>query len=114
MKRFLNYFTGKSTRFLNVEYNGISARIDTNGMKDLSQVQEAVEKRFLKTFPAIDALRIQFYDQEDKQIDDLDDIPQEYYIKTKEGGLVLNIKLLSTPASSRQLSQANLAHGMHY
>ena len=111
MKRFLNYFTGKSTRFLNVEYKGISARIDTKGVKDLSQVQEKVKAAFQIT---VGYPQIQFYDQEDKQIDDLDDIPQEYYIKTKEGGLVLNIKLLSTPASSRQLSQANLAHGMHY
>ena len=95
-------------RFLNVVYEGNKAEIDIKDMERISQVQEAVERRYVKSFPEIDALRIQFYDQEDKQIDDFDDIPEEYYSKRKDGGLELMIKLLPSPACSRQSTETNL------
>ena len=110
MKRFLNaVFKGiQMKRFLNVVYKGIHTRINVTDMEDFSQLQKATEGLYVKTFPEIDGLRIQFFDQEDKQIDDFDDIDDKYYNKRKEGGLELVIKLLPSPAQS---SQANLSDG---
>ena len=95
-------FLKKMKRFLNVVYEQTSARINVTDMEDLSEVQEAVEIRYVKTFPEIDAIRIQFYDKE-KKIDDLDNIPAEYYKKRKEGGLELVIKLLPSPSKGNEV-----------
>ena len=110
MKRFLSvlYEGIKMKRFLNVVYKGIHTRIDVTDMEDLSEVQKATELLYVKSFPEIDGLRIQFFDQEDKPIDDFDDIDVKYYNKRKDGGLELVIKLLPSPL---QASQANLSDG---
>ena len=80
-------------------YEGNNAEIDTKDMERISQVQEKVKI----AFPHISAgyPQIQFCDKENNQIDDFDDIPEEYYSKRKDGGLALDIKLLpSLPSSS--------------
>jgi DNA replication protein DnaC len=42
----------------------------------------------------------------------LDEIPDEYYLKTKSGGLSLTIVLLPSPTPSRQASEISLVAGM--
>jgi hypothetical protein len=85
-------------RFLNVLYGGVHARIDTKDMEDLSQVQKEVKSFYGDNIPGA-ASQIQFYNKENIPIDDLNDIPVEYYKKRKEGGLELVIRLIPVKQS---------------
>ena len=86
-------------RFLNVQYSGISTRIDVTDFEDLSQVQDAIKAKYGEDVPG-PAARIQLHDQQDQLITDLDDIPEDYYKKPKDGGLSLTIR--TSPPPSRQ------------
>jgi hypothetical protein len=92
-------------RFLNVVYDGVHARINVTDM-DLSQVQEKFKIAFENI--TVGYSKIQFYDQANKQIDDLNEIPDEYYKKRKEEGLELVIRLIPSLASSRQSTNPKL------
>jgi hypothetical protein len=87
-------------RFLNVEYKGIKAEINVEGLERMDQVHEKVRVAFPQS--TVCYPQIQFYNKDDKQVDVLDDIPAAYYT---EGGLELKIRLLPLPTSSRQSSE---------
>jgi hypothetical protein len=91
-------------RFLNVLYGGVHARIDTKDMEDLSQVQKEVKIAFEDI--TVGYSKIQFYNKANKQIDDLIEIPDEYYKKRKNGGLSLTIVLLPSPTILLQRESA--------
>jgi hypothetical protein len=93
-------------RFLNVVYKGISARINVTEMQGLSQLQKEIKSIFGDDFPGSPS-QIQFYDREGNQVDDLDDIPGEYFNKRKEGGLELVICPGSTLPSKAYLINGN-------
>ena len=86
-------------RFLNVQYLGQPARIDTKDMEDLSQVQEKVLVAFKEI--TVGYSKIQLYNKYNALVDDLDDVPDDYYKKPKEGGLSITIQLLPSPTLSR-------------
>jgi hypothetical protein len=81
-------------RFLDVEYSGTRTRIDVTESERLGQIQDAVKEAF-----AIDVAYayIQLYDQQNQQITDLDDIPEDYYKKLKDGGLSLVVRTSQPP-----------------
>jgi hypothetical protein len=83
-------------RFLNVEYSECRARINITEFEHLSEVQKAIKEAL-----AIDVAYayIQLYNQEGRQITDLEDIPNEYYNKPNNGGLFLSIR--SSPPPTR-------------
>jgi hypothetical protein len=100
-------------RFLNVLYEKQPARIDTKDMEDISQVQEKVLLAFKEI--TVGYARVQLWQKtatENTRIEDLDDIPDEYYLKPKNGGLSLTIVLLTSPTPSRQASEISLVAGM--
>lgn len=45
-------------------------------------------------------------------IEELSEIPDEYYLEPNSGGLHLNVVLLPSPTSSRQVSGNSLVTGM--
>ena len=73
-------------RFLNIEYSGTKTEVDITEAERLGEVQVAVKEAF-----SIDAGfgLIQLYDQQGQHITDLDDIPEDYCKKVKDGGLFL-------------------------
>ncbi|KAJ2992254.1 hypothetical protein HDV02_003185 [Globomyces sp. JEL0801] len=73
-------------RFLNVEYNRTGTKIDVTTSERLGEVQVAVKEAF-----SIDVGLglIQLYDKQGQHITDLGDISEEYYMKSKNGGLFL-------------------------
>ncbi|KAJ3252840.1 hypothetical protein HK103_001134 [Boothiomyces macroporosus] len=82
-------------RFLNVRYNGVNARINVTEMDDISDVQDAIKATFGNTFEKIDAPYLQLFqplENGEKEILDLEEIPEDYYRKVKEGGLSLVIR----------------------
>ncbi|KAJ2986097.1 hypothetical protein HDV02_000222, partial [Globomyces sp. JEL0801] len=87
-------------RFLNIEYYGTKTDVDITTAGRLSQVNTAIKAYFGEDIPAT-ASRIQLYDQQGKLITDLDNIPEEYFIK---GGSCVVIGI-PTPPSSRQSTQ---------
>ncbi|KAJ3250054.1 hypothetical protein HK103_004096, partial [Boothiomyces macroporosus] len=87
-------------RFLNVEYNGVKAEIDVTDAERLGDVQLAVKTTFGNTFEKVDAPYLQLFqplDSEEKQISDLDEIPDDFFKKLTKGGLSLFIRI--TPLS---------------
>jgi len=84
-------------RFLNVEYSGTRTRIDITDFDDLSEVQDALKVKLHHALSKVDAPQLQFYDQQDQQITDLDDIPEDYYKKLRDGGLVISIHISPPP-----------------
>ncbi|KAI8891578.1 hypothetical protein BC833DRAFT_662959, partial [Globomyces pollinis-pini] len=89
-----------SKRFLNVEYSGIRTEINVTDMEDLSEVQVAV-KGALSVDVGFGL--IQLYDKQGHHITDLDDIPKEYFIKSKNGGLFLVVHTTPTNINKRKL-----------
>lgn len=86
-----------SRRFLNVNYAGINTRIDVGGMVDLSQVQDAIKAKYGPAMSDVGAAQIQLFDQQGKEIVDLDYISDEYYEKPIYGGLSLFIRIAGIP-----------------
>ena len=93
-------------RFLNVQYLGQPARIDTKDMEDLSQICKEVLVAFKEI--TVSYSKIQLYDNDNSLVNDLDEIAEVYYKKLKENGLSLTVQLLPSPTSSRQPIDANL------
>ena len=84
-----------SKRFLNVQYGGNKTEIDILGLERLGPVITAIKTYFGEDIPG-PAARIQLWKKtatENTVIEDLDDIPDEYYLKPKSGGLILTIVL---------------------
>ena len=99
-------------RFLNVQYGSNKTEIDILGIERLGPVSTAIKTHYGEDIPG-PAARIQLWKKtasENTLIEDLDDIPDEYYLKPKDGGLTLTIVLL--PAPSRQANEIGLASGM--
>ncbi|KAI8895276.1 hypothetical protein BC833DRAFT_601903 [Globomyces pollinis-pini] len=71
-------------------------------MEDLSEVQVAIKEAF-----SIDIGfgLVNLYDKQGQQITDLNDIPEEYYMKSKNGGLFLVVR---TRPPSSQPTQSDL------
>jgi len=76
-------------RFLNVEYAGTKTRINITGAERLGEVRRAIKAEFANGLAHVDAPQLQLFDQENKQITDLDDIPRDYFLKARAGGLFL-------------------------
>ncbi|KAJ3249922.1 hypothetical protein HK103_004236, partial [Boothiomyces macroporosus] len=95
-------------RFLNVEYNGINARINVTEMEDLSEVQDAIKKKYGEDISAPPS-RIQLFQPLDNQEMHINKwklfntLAQDYF---DEDGLFLVIR--TTPPPSRQPTQLNL------
>ena len=102
-------------RFLNVHYGVNKKEIDILGMERLGPVITAIKTYFGADIPG-PAARIQLWNKSANEnntlIEDLDEIPDEYYLKTKSGGLSLTIVLLPSPTPSRQASEKSLVAGM--
>jgi hypothetical protein len=78
---------------LKLESSGVKTRINTASMSDLSQLQSAVKERFHKSLADIDLPLVQLFDEKNRLIDDLDDIPLNYHEKN---GPSLLIRIAST------------------
>jgi hypothetical protein len=92
-------------RFLNVQYGGNKTEIDTLGIERLSEVRDKVKEKYEL---ARGSAYIQLWNKTDPEntlIEDLDEIPDEYYLKPKNGGLSLTILLLPSPTPSRKASE---------
>ncbi|KAI8896417.1 hypothetical protein BC833DRAFT_597501 [Globomyces pollinis-pini] len=99
-----------SKRFLNVQYGLKPTRVNTTEMEDISEVVTAIKTYFGDDIQG-PAARIQLWKKNDTEnilIEDLDDIPNEYYLKPKNGGLSLAIVLLPSPTPSHQASEISL------
>jgi hypothetical protein len=103
-KIFVSPKTKRSKRFLNVQYNNTQARIDTNDMEDISQVQKYVLVAFKEI--TFGYARVQLWNNNvspHTQFDDFDDIkalPEEYYWKSKKlVALFLTVQMLPSPVS---------------
>ncbi|KAJ3332819.1 hypothetical protein HDU91_003036, partial [Kappamyces sp. JEL0680] len=79
-------------QFLNVEYNKVPIRINTTEMNALSELKQAVETIYSKSYPEMDADSIQFTDKDGTVIVELNDISDEYYVVC---GQSLTIHLVS-------------------
>jgi hypothetical protein len=73
-------------RFLNIEYSGTKTEVDITEAERICEAQVAVKEAF-----SIDVGfgLIQLYDQQGQHITDLDEIPENYCKKVKDGGLFL-------------------------
>ncbi len=101
-------------RFLNVQYGGQPERIKVADMEDLSEVRGEVKEKYGLTRGSA---YIQLWKKtatENTLIEDLDEIPDEYYVKPKNGGLSLTIVLLPSPTPSCQASEISLVAGMSH
>jgi len=99
-------------RFLNIHYGGQPERIKIDDMEDLSEVRDKIKEKYELTRGSA---YIQLWKKaatENTLIEDLDEIPDEYYLKPKDGGLSLTIVLLPSPTPSRQASESSLVAGM--
>jgi hypothetical protein len=75
-------------------------------MEDISEVIIAIANYYKDSISSPE--RIQLWNKTDTgntRIEDLDDIHDEYYLKTKSGGLSLTIVLLPSPTPSRKASE---------
>jgi hypothetical protein len=82
-------------------------------MEDISEVITAIANYYKDSISSPE--RIQLWKKtatENTLIEDLDDIPDEYYLKPKSGGLSLTIVLLPSPNPSRQASEISLVARM--
>lgn len=75
--------------------------------EDLSEVQDALKLKYGEDIRA-PASRIQLYDQQGQQITDLDDIPEEYYKKLKNGGIFRTIRTSTPPPVTGAQTQGAL------
>jgi hypothetical protein len=89
-------------RFLNVLYGNQTARIDTNDMEDICQVQEKILLAFKEI--TVGYARVQVWDKNVTppiHLDDFDEIKklaEEYYLNpNKSGSLFLTVQLSSPP-----------------
>lgn len=94
-------------RFLNVEYSGTRTEVGVSDAERLGEVQDAIKSKLSNALAQVDAPQLQLYDQRGQHITDLDDIPDDYYKKPKNGGLFLVIR--TTPPPSRQPTKVLLA-----
>ena len=102
-------------RFLNVQYGGNKTEIDIHGMERLGPVVTAIANFYKDSISSPE--RIQLWKKtatENTLIEDFDDIPDEYYLKPKSGGLSLTIVLLPSPTPSRQASELGLDAGTDF
>jgi hypothetical protein len=102
-------------RFLNVRYGVKPTRVNTTDMEDISEVITAIANFYKDSISSPE--RIQLWhktDTEDTLIEDLDEIPDEYYLKVKNGGPSLTIVLLPSPTPSRQASEISLEQRNDY
>ncbi|KAI8891716.1 hypothetical protein BC833DRAFT_613424 [Globomyces pollinis-pini] len=76
-------------RFLNIEYSGTKTEVDITEAERLGEVQDAVKAKYGSAMANIGAAQLQLYDQLNQNITDLDDIPEDYCKKVKDGGLFL-------------------------
>jgi hypothetical protein len=113
--------TTHQKKFLNVVHGGISTRIRTDGIERIGELQDLIKADFGDDIPA-SAARIQLYKPYPDAIDsnnndedgaksnalvtDLEDIPEEYFKKIKDGGLALEIR--TSPPPSKQSSLKNI------
>ncbi|KAJ3095801.1 hypothetical protein HDU96_001034, partial [Phlyctochytrium bullatum] len=73
----------------------------------LSEVLIAIKAALANALAQVDFPQLQLYDQRGQHITDLDDIPDDYYKKPKDGGLFLVIRI-APPPPSRQPTQPDL------
>ncbi|KAJ3307751.1 hypothetical protein HDV04_002613 [Boothiomyces sp. JEL0838] len=86
-------------RFLNVEYNGVKAEIDVTDAERLGQVQLAIKEMYGEDISA-PPYRIQLFqplNNQDKQISDLDEITDDFFMKLTKGGRSLVIHTAPSP-----------------
>jgi hypothetical protein len=99
--------------FLNVVNGRTYSRIDTAGMEDISQLQDAIKAKYGE-FIAASSVAIQLYksysdvgrQKGDALITELEEIPEEYFKKRKDGGLALEIR--TSPPPSKQSALLNI------
>ena len=85
--------------YLNVQYGSTltTAEINITGISRLGGVKSAIREAFPNALSQVDAPQLQLYDQQSQQITDLDDIPEVYYKKLKDGGLSLVVRTSQPP-----------------
>ena len=76
-------------RFLNIEYSGTKTEVDISEAERLSEVRRVIKEEYGFAMANVGAAQLQLYDQQNQHITDLDDIPEDYYKKVKDGGLFL-------------------------
>jgi transcription antitermination factor NusG len=87
-------FLSQMSKFVGVKYKGMHSRIDTTEMEDLSELSRAIKQEYEDAIPGGSAY-IQLFDLQNQLIEDLDDIGEEYYKRTKDGGHFLDIQTTS-------------------
>lgn len=80
-------------QFLNLKYKNRTAELDIQGLRRITQLQDAIKARFESLLGRFDAINIRLFDMNKNPITDLDDIPDEYFLKEKQGGLFLRVLL---------------------
>ena len=81
-----------SKHFLNVCYGGSVSEVDVKGFERIGQLQDAVKSKYAPDMDLISAPRIQLFDQQDRLIEDFEDIADDCYEKVKKGGKYLVIR----------------------
>ncbi|KAI8892808.1 hypothetical protein BC833DRAFT_625470, partial [Globomyces pollinis-pini] len=84
-------------RFLNVQFGGIKTEIDIRGVERLREVRDKVKEQYGLTQGSACIQLWMETTTGNTAIEDLDEIPESYYLKAKKGGLFLTIVLVHSP-----------------
>ena len=84
MSTFEQTETPVNRRFLNVKLGDKATEIDLKDIEDLSEVQDAIKAKFSDTLTTTDTARIYLELDNSEEIEDLDDIPSEYFLDPTE------------------------------
>ena len=84
-------------KFVNVDYEGVATEVDITSSIRLGELQVAVKAMYGDALP-VGAALIKFYDQQDQQITDLDNITDAYFqkISRSPNGLSSTLSIANT------------------
>ena len=92
--------------YLNVKYGNITTEIKMEGVNRLGDLQDKIKAKYGDDIKA-SAARIQLFEKDDIEITGLDDIPGEYYIKSKDGGSYMEVRTSPPPSREPSLSMSD-------
>ena len=78
--------------YLNVKYGTLTTEIKMEGVNRLGDLQDKIKAKFSNALAEHDAPQLQLIKEDGEQITDLDDVPDEYYKKSKIGGAYLEVR----------------------
>ncbi|KAJ3246862.1 hypothetical protein HDU78_005963 [Chytriomyces hyalinus] len=93
--------------YLNIKLKTLPiAKVDVTGIKGLHPLQDAIRATLPNALALVDTPQIQLYDNRNKQITRINDIPEEYYKEICKGGLALTLQ--TTLPAPRDASSSSL------